>query len=151
VREKPVPVPLFTTNSRVTLKSSTQSIYYPTKCTLIFTYNCHTASGNMFRCQCTTLREHELPNLKPTVTAEPLFMVPQLWTDEGGQGGDVLCTISAPALEDPPGRRNMELFPGREIDHSPPSSVEVKNEWSYASVPPYAFMAWTGTALPLYF
>ena len=23
----------------------------------------------------------------------------------------------------------------REVDHSPPSSVEVKNEWSYTSVP----------------
>jgi hypothetical protein len=26
--------------------------------------------------------------------------------------------------------------PGREFDHSPPSSVEVKNEWSYTSTPP---------------
>jgi hypothetical protein len=26
--------------------------------------------------------------------------------------------------------------PGREADHSPPSSVEVKNEWSYTSTPP---------------
>jgi hypothetical protein len=25
--------------------------------------------------------------------------------------------------------------PGREADHSPPSSAEVKNEWSYASTP----------------
>jgi hypothetical protein len=41
--------------------------------------------------------------------------------------------------------------PGREADHSPPSSVEVKNEWIYTSAlnVHYAFMAWTGTTLPL--
>jgi hypothetical protein len=32
-------------------------------------------------------------------------------------------------------------FPGREADHSPPSSAEVKNAWSYTSTPPYVFMA----------
>jgi hypothetical protein len=26
--------------------------------------------------------------------------------------------------------------PGREADHSPPSSAEVKNAWSYTSTPP---------------
>jgi hypothetical protein len=31
---------------------------------------------------------------------------------------------------------------GREADHSPPSSAEVKNAWSYTSTPQYAFMAW---------
>jgi hypothetical protein len=31
--------------------------------------------------------------------------------------------------------------PGREADHLPPSSAEVKNVWSYASTPPYVFMA----------
>jgi hypothetical protein len=25
--------------------------------------------------------------------------------------------------------------PGREVDHSPPSSAEIKNEWSYTSFP----------------
>jgi hypothetical protein len=39
-----------------------------------------------------------------------------------------------------------ELFPGvrrlgREADHSPPTSVEVKNMWIYISTPPHAFMA----------
>jgi hypothetical protein len=38
-------------------------------------------------------------------------------------------------------------FPGvkrlvREADHSPPSSAEIKNEWSYTSTPQYVFMAW---------
>jgi hypothetical protein len=31
--------------------------------------------------------------------------------------------------------------PGREADHSPPTSAEVKKMWIYASTPPYAFMA----------
>jgi hypothetical protein len=32
--------------------------------------------------------------------------------------------------------------PGREADQSPPSSTEVKNEWSYNSTSPYVFIAW---------
>jgi len=32
--------------------------------------------------------------------------------------------------------------PGRAASHSPPSSAEVKNLWSYTSTPPYAFTAW---------
>jgi hypothetical protein len=32
--------------------------------------------------------------------------------------------------------------PGREADHSPPSSTEVKNAWNYTSTPQYAFMGW---------
>jgi hypothetical protein len=32
--------------------------------------------------------------------------------------------------------------PGREADHSPPSSAKVKNEWSYTFTPPYVFMEW---------
>jgi hypothetical protein len=31
--------------------------------------------------------------------------------------------------------------PGREADHSPPSSAEVTNAWSYTFTPQYAFMA----------
>jgi hypothetical protein len=30
---------------------------------------------------------------------------------------------------------------GREADHSPPASAEVKKTWIYTSTPPYAFMA----------
>jgi hypothetical protein len=30
---------------------------------------------------------------------------------------------------------------GRDADHSPPASVEVKIMWIYTSTPPYAFMA----------
>jgi hypothetical protein len=31
--------------------------------------------------------------------------------------------------------------PGREADHLPPASAEVKKTWIYTSTPPYAFMA----------
>jgi hypothetical protein len=31
--------------------------------------------------------------------------------------------------------------PGREAEHSPPTSAEVKKMWIYTSTPPYAFMA----------
>jgi hypothetical protein len=33
-------------------------------------------------------------------------------------------------------------WPVREAEHSPPSSAQVKNSWSYASTPQYVFMAW---------
>jgi hypothetical protein len=32
--------------------------------------------------------------------------------------------------------------PGREANHSPSSSAEIKNAWSYTSTPKYVFMAW---------
>jgi hypothetical protein len=32
--------------------------------------------------------------------------------------------------------------PGREADHLPPSSADVKNRWSYTSTPQHAFMVW---------
>jgi hypothetical protein len=33
------------------------------------------------------------------------------------------------------------MRPGREADHSPPTSAEVKKMWIYTSTPSYAFMA----------
>jgi len=45
--------------------------------------------------------------------------------------------------------------PGREVDHSPPSSAEVKKAWSYTSIPNTSsqLAAWssTGITLPLSF
>jgi len=29
--------------------------------------------------------------------------------------------------------------PGRELNHSPPSSTEIKNEWSHTAIPLYVF------------
>jgi hypothetical protein len=37
----------------------------------------------------------------------------------------------------------------RSDDHSPPSSAEIGNEWSYTSTSPDVFMVCTGTTLPL--
>jgi hypothetical protein len=39
--------------------------------------------------------------------------------------------------------------PRYESEHSPLSSPEVKNEWSYTFLPPCAIIAYTGTTLPL--
>jgi hypothetical protein len=62
----------------------------------------------------------------------------------------LFATASRPTLgpiQPPIQRVPGTLFPevkrrGREADHSPPSSVEVTNEWSYTSINPYVFMAW---------
>jgi hypothetical protein len=40
-----------------------------------------------------------------------------------------------------------EKWPELDVDCSPPSSTEVKNEWSYTSDSPYAFMVWMGLYL----
>jgi hypothetical protein len=46
------------------------------------------------------------------------------------------------------GKENRGSFEGvkrqeREVNHTPPSSAEVKNKWSYTStLPTYDFMAW---------
>jgi hypothetical protein len=40
---------------------------------------------------------------------------------------------------------------GREANHSPPSSTEIKNAWSYTSIPLYVFMAWCLIKDRLYF
>jgi hypothetical protein len=38
-------------------------------------------------------------------------------------------------------------LPGRDFDHSPPASADVKNKWSYFSTPLYILIKWTGTEL----
>jgi hypothetical protein len=77
------------------------------------------------------------------------------WMIEGsnpgrGLGIFLLTTASKPALgptQPPvkwaPGALSLEVKrPGREADHSPSSSVKVKNAWLYTSTPQYAFMVW---------
>jgi hypothetical protein len=67
-----------------------------------------------------------------------------------GLGIFLFTTVSTPALGpiQPPirwvsGTLSLGIKrPGREADHSPLSSAEVKNAWSYTSTPQYAFMAW---------
>jgi len=36
----------------------------------------------------------------------------------------------------------------READHTLPSQVKVKSEWSHTSTSTYAFVVYTGTTLP---
>jgi hypothetical protein len=77
-----------------------------------------------------------------------------------GLGIFLFTIVSRPALrptQDPvqrvPGTLSLGIkWPGREADHSPPSSAEVKNAWRYTSIPQYAFMAWCSVkAQDLYF
>jgi hypothetical protein len=47
-----------------------------------------------------------------------------------------------PPLQWIPGALSLGVKrPGREADHSPPSSFEVNDAWSYTSTPQYVFMA----------
>jgi hypothetical protein len=46
-----------------------------------------------------------------------------------------------PPIQCVPGALKPKIkLPGREADHSPPTSAEVKNTWIYTSIPPYGFM-----------
>jgi hypothetical protein len=60
-------------------------------------------------------------------------------------GSRIFSTSSRPALWSYPrgigGSFPGVKRPGREGDHSPPASAEVKKMWIYAFTPPYAFMA----------
>jgi len=47
---------------------------------------------------------------------------------------DLFFQIVLPAVGPTNGYREIKR-PGREVDHSPPSSADVKNEWSPASAP----------------
>jgi hypothetical protein len=48
-----------------------------------------------------------------------------------------------PAIQWVPGALSLGIKrPGREADHSPPSSTGVKNAWSYTSTPQYVFIEW---------
>jgi len=52
---------------------------------------------------------------------------------------------SAPGPSCPVGARGFSRRwggQGREADHSPPSSADIGNEWSYTSTLPYVFTAW---------
>jgi hypothetical protein len=45
--------------------------------------------------------------------------------------------LTQPPIQRVPGALSMGVKqPGREADHSLPSSAEVKNEWSHTSTPP---------------
>jgi hypothetical protein len=51
--------------------------------------------------------------------------------------------FAQPPMQCVPESLSLEVKrPGCEADHSPSSSAEVKNAWSYTSTPRYVFMAW---------
>jgi hypothetical protein len=70
------------------------------------------------------------------------------WFDSRrGLGIFLFATASRPALDTTQPMAKAAFFPGvkrpgREADHSPPSSAEVKNAWSYTSTLQYVFMVW---------
>jgi len=83
-------------------------------------------------------------------------IVTSLWTGRPGfvsmlgQGFFHFDTISGPPLG--PTHRNIQCAPGffpprlrwprHEADHSPPSSADIKDAWSYTSTPQYLYMTW---------
>jgi hypothetical protein len=71
-------------------------------------------------------------------TGRPGFDSRQRW------GMFLFATASKPArgpVSYPMGTRRV-MRPGREADHSSPTSSEVKNVWSYTFTPSNVFMAW---------
>jgi hypothetical protein len=69
----------------------------------------------------------------------------RVWVCEIETVQDIACPDrlwGPPSLLSNAYRRLGVKRPGREADHSSPSSVDVKNAWRYASTPQYAFMAW---------
>jgi hypothetical protein len=49
--------------------------------------------------------------------------------------------VLAPTLPVPEALSTGVKRPGREVNKSPATSIEVKNTWIYKSTPPYVFMA----------
>jgi hypothetical protein len=98
-----------------------------------------------------------IPYLSRTVIAQSIQSWATSWTigvlgfdSRRGLGIFLFTTVSRTALgptQPPtqwvPGALSLEIKrPVREADHSPQSSAEVNNAWSYTSIPPYVFMAW---------
>jgi hypothetical protein len=91
-----------------------------------------------------------LPRLR-AMTAQSVWRLATSWTigvlgfdSRRGLGIFFFTTVSRTALgpaQPPiqwvPGALSLEVKRlGREADHSPPNSTEVKNAWSYTSTPP---------------
>jgi hypothetical protein len=74
---------------------------------------------------------------------------------QGKRAGNFLFTTASrtalgptqPPTQRVPGALSLRVKrPGREADHSPPSSAEVKNVWSYTSILPHT-SSWRGAKL----
>jgi hypothetical protein len=76
---------------------------------------------------------------------------PSGWSSSPG-GGKIFHFSMSSRLALDPTQPPIQRVPGtlspgvkrlrREVDHSPPTSAEVKKKWIYTSTPPYAFMVW---------
>jgi hypothetical protein len=83
----------------------------------------------------------QLKNLMPSLQIEPVAfrLVAQCLNQLRYRSNhSIYCLIGRLVVQgalSPEARR-----PGR--DHSPPSSAEVRNVWSYTSTPTYVFMTW---------
>jgi hypothetical protein len=79
----------------------------------------------------------------------------RLWTGRSGVSASPRNFLSSKTSRPAVGLTQLPVqwvpgrFPVGEVDHSPPSNAEVKNEWSSTSSPLYAFMVWTGTTILL--
>jgi len=61
----------------------------------------------------------------------------------GRSGSRLALEPTHPPIQWIPGAISLGIKrPGREADHSPTSSAEDKNAWSYTSTPYYVFTAW---------
>jgi hypothetical protein len=84
------------------------------------------------------------------LSTETRLRAGRLGFDSRHRRGILFPTASRPTLEPTQlpiqresGAPNPEIKrPGREADHSPPSSAEVKNAWSYTSTPQHVFIVW---------
>jgi hypothetical protein len=103
-----------------------------------------------FRLQVSSVDDLKSSNRPSSGIALDYGLDDRIFGSRQGLGILLFTTASRPALgptrtpiQRVPGALSLEMkWQGREADHSPPSSVEVENAWSYTSTPQYAFMAW---------
>jgi hypothetical protein len=90
------------------------------------------------------------PSPPPHSRASVVDIATRYGLDDGGVGvrvpvgSRIFCTSSRPVLGSTQPHIQWEpgaLSPGREADHSPPTSAEIKKSWAYTSTPLYAFTA----------
>jgi hypothetical protein len=81
--------------------------------------------------------------LKMLVTWEYRLIKLDRISDYRNKGGAGIASTPTLCPTEPPIQWVPEVKrPGREADHSPPTSAEVKRTWIYTSTPPYVFMAY---------
>jgi len=76
----------------------------------------------------------EVPGSVPGRDSEVILFATASRTALGPTHFPILWVPAAPSA--------VVMGPGRQADHSPPSSAKVKNAWSYTSISQYVFIAW---------